>query len=551
MHRRAFRFALSFSLGWLATVFTAIPTLGAEQITFFYPPFGEFSIAIKDLEIFAKEGKVTEDFAFYARRANPAQLTALRDLLQRRFDVSPVTVSQFTYSPLGEDALRGLGRILRTESNQNSFYALRAAFILAASDREGLTVMNVLRQFPLPTINLDIRRSLKLVEKASELYKKKELIVAAIKQQEVTVAANPAVFSALPDLQQLGQMKWRKETLSVNHPQRNRSFPADIYLPQGISAPAPVIVISHGLASDRNTFAYLAQHLATYGFAVAVPEHVSSSSNEIEHFLSGFSRPRDGPAEFLNRSLDVKYLLDELERKSQSDPAWKGQMNLQQVGAIGQSWGGYTVLALAGAKLNFDLLRQECNLTERSNPFNLSVLLQCRAAELPPANYNLQDQRVKAVLAINPLGSILFGQQGLSQVQIPLMTIAGTNDIFAPPVAEQIRPFTWLTTPNKYLVLMSDGTHFSCLGGESKGALPVPVKLIGPDPALARPSVEVLSTAFFKTYLANRPDYRIYLSQSYIEGISQKPFTLSIVQSLTDLQHDYPDAFFDKPIPHR
>jgi len=40
--------------------------------------------------------------------------------------------------------------------------------------------------------------------------------------------------------------------------------------------------------------------------------------------------------EFINRPLDVKYLLDELERRDKSDPF---QLNLQQVGVIGQSLG--------------------------------------------------------------------------------------------------------------------------------------------------------------------------------------------------------------------
>jgi len=39
--------------------------------------------------------------------------------------------------------------------------------------------------------------------------------------------------------------------------------------------------------------------------------------------------------EFINRPLDVKYLLD--ERRDKSDPSF--QLNLQQVGVIGQSLG--------------------------------------------------------------------------------------------------------------------------------------------------------------------------------------------------------------------
>lgn len=530
--RRLIRFTLGVGLGWLATAFTALPSLSAERITFFYPPFGQFSVATKDLEIFAKEGRVTDELAFYTRRATPEQLAVVQDLLRRRFEMSPATVAQVTYSPFGENILRRLGEVLQTESKQNSFSALRAAAIVAAADREGLTVMNVLRRFPLDTIRLDLNESQQLFGELSQLFKEKNLLFTVIQQQAASEAAE-VDFSALPDLRLPGQISWRQETLNVTNPNRRLSFPADIYLPQGNLTPAPLIVISHGVASDRNSFAYLARHLVSYGFAVAVLEHPNTSAAETEQFLSGFARSGD-PVGWVNRPLDVKYLLDELEQKSQSDPAWQGQINLQQVGVVGHSLGGYTVLALAGAKPNFAQLRQKCNQIEPSQALNLAVLLQCRATDLPLANSNLQDPRVKAVLAINPVTSTIFGQQGLSQIQVPLMLVAGTEDYFTPPVPEQILPFTWLTIPNKYLVLTAGGTHFSFLGGGQE--VSPSSELIGPDPALARPSMGALSTAFFKTHLANQPEYLPYLNQSYVSSISQSPFALSLVHSLKVVQ---------------
>ena len=109
------------SLGMLSTALSAVPALGAERIAFFYPPFGEFSISINALEIFAKQGKITNEFKFYTKRVSPQQLAQLRDLLQRRFEVSPTLVSQFTYSPLGETVLHRLGGLLQTDSKLNGF----------------------------------------------------------------------------------------------------------------------------------------------------------------------------------------------------------------------------------------------------------------------------------------------------------------------------------------------------------------------------------------------------------------------------------------------
>lgn len=540
-NRRSFRglcSRLSCGLGLtMLSALWAIPALGAERIAFFYPPFGEFSISVRDLEVFAKEGKITKDFAFYAKRLTSRQLKALQYLLSQQFDVSPLTVYRFTHTPIGDTILTRLGLDLQPDYGQNGKYALRVALYEAATAPQGLTVINVLHHFPSATIRVDIQRSKQVVSEISKLFRLRDVIVRAIqKQAEATDLSVPAFPES--DLRQKGPFKWRSQTLTFTNPQRSSpsTVNADIYLPQGIKKSIPVIVISHGIASNRRTFAYLAQHLASWGMAVAVLEHPDTSGEAFEQFFAGFDRP-PLPSSFVNRPLDVKYLLDTLQQKAQENPAEFGQLNLQQVGAIGQSLGGYTVLALGGAQLNWQNLRQKCEQLKTNLSFDLALLLQCRATDLPlDTSNNLRDERVKAVLAINPVGSEIFGQQGqgLSQIQVPLMMVAGSNDVFAPPLEEQILPFTGLTTPNKYLVVAQNGTHFSFLGGEGKGVLPVPPELIGPDPALARSSLQALSTIFFKVYLVNQAEYRPYLSNSYVKFIGASPFNLSLVQSLSD-----------------
>lgn len=515
----------------------AIPALGAERIAFYYPPFGQFSISVTDLEIFGKEGRITRDFAFYAKRLTPAQLSALRYVVSQRFDVSPLTVYRFTHAPIGDTILTRLGLDLQPDYGQNGKFALRVALYEAAADSQGLSVINVLRYFPSSTIWVDIQRSKQVVAEISKLFRLKDLIIGAIQKQAGATAQSVAALGE-SDLREKGPVKWRSQTLTFTNPKRSApsTVNADIYLPQGTKGPIPVIVISHGIASNRRTFAYLAQHLASWGMAVAVPEHPDTSGEAFEEFFAGFARP-PLPTAFVNRPLDIKYLLDTLQQKAQENPAEFGQLNLQQVGVIGQSMGGYTVLALGGAQLDLQNLRQKCAQLKTNLSFDLALLLQCRATDLPPnTSNNLRDERVKAVLAVNPIGSEIFGQQGqgLSQIKVPLMMVSGSNDVFAPPLEEQILPFTKLTTSNKYLVVMQGGTHFSFLGGEGKGVLPVPPELIGPDPALGRPSLSALSTAFFKVNIANQTEYRPYLSDAYVKSIGAKPFNLSLVQSVSD-----------------
>jgi predicted dienelactone hydrolase len=146
---------------------------------------------------------------------------------------------------------------------------------------------------------------------------------------------------------------------------------------------------------------------------------------------------------------------------------------------------------------------------------------------------------VKAAIAIDPIDSSIMGQASLSQINIPVMLVAGSADTIAPAFPEQIQPFTWLTTQNKYLSLINGGTHFSTIGESASGggSIPVPEQAIGPNPALARRYVNILSLAFFQTYVADQPSYINYLQPSYIDTISQEPLPLSLVRLVTLAQN--------------
>ncbi len=534
------------NLGLLLTpVMMPKPAQGAEQIYISYGPL-EFSLPVSALEVYAKEGKINQELAFYASYLDQKQREQLRKVLVTRIDVTPLAIAQFLYSPQGEVILRRVGQIIQTKANQPGFYAIRAALILAAADSEGLTPLNVLRKFPTYGIRINTRRGFQVINGLSALSRQTEIAIAAVEQQALAEASAEAApqssgktspspwasqrnkFSQLPDLRQAGSIQYSMQTLILNDLRRGRSFPVDLYLPTSPSRElAPLVIISHGLGSDRQTFQYLATHLASYGFAVAVPEHPGSNAQQFQALINGLANEVTAPSELIDRPLDIKFLLDELKR------SFRGRVNWQQVGVLGQSFGGYTALALAGAKINFEQLQKDCGPSNDS--LNLSLLLQCRGLALPPTDYQLSDERVKAAIAINPIGSTIFGQSQLNQIQVPLMLVAASDDTAAPALPEQIQPFTWLTTPNKYLVLLRDGTHFSTLGASSD-AVPLPVRVVGPTPEVAQAYMKALSLAFFETHIANKPEYRVYLSASYARFISQYTIPLSLVQSLTENQ---------------
>ena len=516
-------------------VCTAAPALGAERI---YVTYGavEVSVPIESLALFAKEGKIDSNLDGFAQYANESQLAGIRSALQAKAEISQVTIAQFLYTPQGEVLLKRLGRLIQTKARQPGFYAIRAALILAASDPEGLTIVNVMRKFPTYGIRIDIARGLGIANELTSLINRSNQTIAGIAQLSEAQAALQSTIPPAVRLQpQLpGPYSWKKSSVTLTSPNRDRTFNMDIYLPQRSRQPAPVVVISHGLGSDRISFQYLAKHLASYGFAVAVPEHPGSNAQQIQNLVTGRSNQLAAPAEFINRPLDIKDLLDYLTKLSTTDPAYQGQLDLQRVGVIGQSFGGYTALALAGAGINFAQLENDCQLENET--WNLSLLLQCRARTLERDQYNFGDPRIKAAIAINPIVSSILGETNLSKIKIPVMLIAGSADTVAPALLEQIQPFTWLTSPNKYLVLMNNGTHFSTIEESPQSLFLPPAEAIGPEPALARRYVSGLSLAFMESFLNNKSNFRPYLEPSYALSISEDTLGLRILRSLTPQQ---------------
>lgn len=518
-----FHWFKALTIAAFVTIAIPMPGRAADRIVGRFPPFKDIAISVGDLETFAKDGKIPGKYAELAKQVPPARLQQWRQVLTQRFDVSPAYVSQFTNSPLVEKLLERIGESIQPASRKNGMKSLRVALISAARDKKaGLTPINFIKQFPSRQINLDLAEVFTIYDNFTELFKRRDNAIVAferIANAEVTI--NNSNFTNSIDLRRRGSFRWQKRQFSWLDKSRQRMVPGDLYLPQTSStAPIPIIAISHGVAEDRTTYGYLAEHLASYGFAVASIEHVGGDANRFRQYFSGLA-PAPKATELLERPRDVSFLLDELQRQAQTDATLR-QVDVDRVGLVGHSLGGYTVLALAGAQIDFDLVKRSCT---PNRSLNLSVLLQCRANELTPQPYRLQDPRIKAVFAISPLGSTLFGKQGISQIRVPVFLLGGGDDIITPVVPEQIYPFTWLQTPNKYLAILDKGTHFSTQDiSQSDNVFPVSDSLIGADPAQAQIYTKALGAAFFQTHLANRSQFQSYLNAGYANFLTQPSF---------------------------
>lgn len=499
---------------------------GAEAILLDYGPL-QFSLSVESLDIYAKEGKIKGNFRDYARFLTPEQLEKLKEALVTSAEVTPLAVAQFLYSFQGEKILEQVGQVVQTKARQSGFYAIRSALILSAADEEGLTPLNILKKFPTYGIRINSDRGFQIIENLSNIIQKTARAIARVEATSIQERETQTLvkIGPVPNFLRPGSFSFRKQILTLRDQIRKRNFPLELYLPEvpTRSSRLPLVVISHGLGSDRSTFAYLAQHLASYGFAVAVPEHPGSNSRQINALLNGFASDVTPPRELIDRPLDITYLLDQLAIE------YGDEIDTNNVGIIGQSFGAYTALAITGAELNFSQLKQDCPNIDDS--LNVSLLLQCIGLNLSGESFDLQDERITAAIAINPLTSSIFGKEGMSKIQTPTMIVSGTSDPVTPALPEQIRPFTWLSTPEKYLVLLRGGTHFSTLN-ESSGSVPVPEQAIGPDPTIAQDYIKQLSLVFFSTYIDRQEQSKLYLSADYADDISKSLLPLNLVESL-------------------
>jgi predicted dienelactone hydrolase len=527
----------------LPTLGISISAVAAERIYASYSAL-ERSISVAALEDYATKGVIDDDLAVYQQYVQPQQLQELRRLLLSPIKVNPVAVSQFLYTPQGKFLLSRLGEVIRTDSRDKEagILALRSALILAASEPEGLTLLNIMRKYPSSSIRIDLAQTLGIAAEMEKLVTETNRAIAAVSNKSDTEAATtepPINLSQMPDLRRKGKFAWKQyPAMRYYDLKRNRLLFTDVYIPS-VQKSVPVIVISHGLGSDSGNFEYLASHLASHGFAVVVPNHPGSDTKQLRSLLDGSASDVAKPDEFRERPQDITFILNQLEKANQSNPRFGGKLNLQQVGMFGQSFGGYTALALAGAKIHFNQLAKDCKPEALKDTWNMSLLLQCRVLEArgknDPQEYNLRDERVKAAIAVNPITSSIFGEAGLKEIQVPVMMVASTDDTIAPALYEQILPFSWIANTQKYLVLLKGGTHFSTIGTSKNNPdqIGLPSEVIGDDPAQARRYMSVLSLPFFETYVAGSSKYVTFLNATYAKTISNQSMGLSLIQSLT------------------
>ncbi|TRV05752.1 MAG: alpha/beta hydrolase [Microcystis wesenbergii Mw_MB_S_20031200_S109] len=517
-------------LGMLSLL-PSLPLLAAETITFSVWPAGEFNRSLKSLENFAKTGKINSDLVLFTKKFFPEDLVQIRHVLNESLPINEVEAFRFFNTAFGQELIKQFSQLLKSPPDQSQ-PLLEGAIISAAADPDGLNIINVLKNYDSPTLALNLETVRNSIDEADQLYQATERIFNWLDRQAAAEAIPLPSSINLSNLASKGNQTWTSETLRIPRPNRD-PLTVFVYLPEKSSQPAPLIVIAPGLNSDFQSLSYVAQHLASYGFAIVGINFPESDAKRLYDALHGLDT-LPTPNAWMEQPKDVSLVLDTLEQKMQSYPNWQGKIDTQNTGILGQSLGGYTAIATGGANIEWDYLLKECAKLNDVNQINLNpaLLWQCQGINAAAPLRDLQDSRIKAVIAVNPVTNPVFGNQGIDKISVPIMFIAGSSDIFAPSLSQQIFPFSDLNKKDKYLLLVKNGTHLSFLTGVEG----LPEFIIGKGQNLADDYLKSISLAFFNFYLNQQAEFESYLTDEAVQKMGKQPLALHLIRSLTQEQ---------------
>lgn len=269
----------------------------------------------------------------------------------------------------------------------------------------------------------------------------------------------------------------------------------DGHLPTG---KLPLIMVSHGTGGNRLSLEWLAQRLVQSGFIVAAVDHWGNTSdNKIPvEFIKAWERPQD-----------ISFTLTQLL----NDKDFNKVIDQQKVGALGFSFGGYTVIALAGGIVDYPVMIQYYRtIGHREMEFpefpGLGRLLYdstlLAATKHVP---NLKDGRIKAFFALSPgTGPGFIRKQQFQNVHGPVFITGSLADSMA-PVKTNARLYHKLIKGSGYYEFSGKVGHYVMLGEaneELKKEAPVP---FADDPSVNRHQVhlkiDTLAIDFFRKNL--------------------------------------------------
>ncbi|MGF1939034.1 MAG: alpha/beta hydrolase [Nostoc sp. ChiQUE02] len=495
------------------------------------------SISLAELQKAAKTGKLPGSLQSYTKGLSEQQRRFLLGALGTNIPMNVVTVNRLVNTQIGTTILNDFATAL-ARKDKAGVQALRAGLVLGSNAPQGLSILSFIAAYPSKRLEIDLPQAFIVAGSLNTAFWRTQQFMLAIAPQLDPIKPQPGTpqFTFPFDPSQTGSAQVKILNLSLNDQKRDRKIPVDVYWSDAATPNKPVIVFSHGFGSVRTDLRYLAEHLASHGYVVAALEHPGSNEANTNLALQGKTRVVK-PQEFLYRPQDISFVLDELEKLNQTaNNPLQGKLATTNAMVVGYSFGGGTALAVAGAELQLEHLKQRCkkNLTSLS----LAEGMQCIAEELPENTYQLRDTRIKQAIALNPTTSLIFGETGLTKVQVPTLVLAGSADKTTPALTEQIVGFDKIPSP-KWLVGILGGTHLSVKDPSTTldqiGQPNTPIsggEVVGEQAADVRKYVKAIALAFAAQMTPEAKNYAVFLTSDYAQFASTAAFPFRLITQI-------------------
>jgi predicted dienelactone hydrolase len=217
-------------------------------------------------------------------------------------------------------------------------------------------------------------------------------------------------------------------------------------------SPYPLVVLSSGFAITSGSYAWLAEHLASYGIVVVAPQH--------EETLDPRTLWRAAGA----RTDTIAQTRAYLESAARSGGVLAGLVDPHKVAVVGHSYGGYTALASGGARLDADAFAAGCATARKdSDPIVfLCDALEPRFDQIIAAADQAPVENLPPVDAVVSLAgdAAMFGEPGLRSLTEPLLVIGGTADHDSPYDWSTRLAYEGAASTHKIEVALDGAEHF-------------------------------------------------------------------------------------------
>ncbi|MGA8514200.1 MAG: hypothetical protein WB821_05440, partial [Burkholderiaceae bacterium] len=229
-----------------------------------------------------------------------------------------------------------------------------------------------------------------------------------------------------------------------NDASRSRLVPVLVRWPDVAVKPQGVVIFSHGTGGKRSGADVWGSAWTKAGLVVVHLQHMGSDAAAVKS-LTGFFKA-SAPEQLVARVDDVKFAMDEIQRRHHAGQDRWGDVPVQQLALAGHSFGARTVLAMAGQSF-------------------------------PKAGgWSGLDKRIKAFIALSPaLGrgaTAATAQEDTKAITRPMLLVSGSMDgevlNNGETVASRRLVYDVLPSGAKALLWLENADHMTFAGVEKQ-----------------------------------------------------------------------------------